>query len=349
MTNITMMAWPEITSFHNIRKYTKSYPEILQGDSLVTYKAKVKLHGTNAAVQMIPSFGVGPGPGNIAELPLYFQSRENLITPEKDNAGFARWASEAFKERQKTYGGPGVIIFGEWIGPGIQKGVAVSEIPKKCFAVFAARPMLPSYIPDQLIVDPDKLQEIVAGVPDVYVLPWYKEDTLVDWSASSEMLSIRVDLINDWVHEVEANDPWVEATFGVKGTGEGLVFYPTSEKHLGFENFKNLVFKAKGEKHKNIKDAAPAQVDPSVASGIDAFVDMVLTEARLEQGTTKVSADGSTSYDLKLTGKFVAWVVGDVQKETAAELAASNLTWKQVQKPISDKARAWYMEKAKSL
>lgn len=346
---MSFIAWPEIESFHNIRKYTISHPEILNNSSLVTYKCKIKMHGTNAAVQMIPNFGVGPGPGNIAELPLYFQSRENLITPEKDNAGFARWASEAFKERQKTYDGPGVVIYGEWIGPGIQRGVAVSEIPKKCFAVFAAHPRLPSYLPDQLIIEPDQLQELVAGVPDVYVLPWYKGETVIDWSASSELLSIRVDLINDWVHEVEANDPWVEATFGVKGTGEGLVYYPTSEKHLGFENFQNLVFKAKGEKHKNVASATPAQLDPSVASGIDSFVEMVLTEARLEQGTTKVSSDGTLSYDLKLTGKFVAWVTGDVEKEAQDELAASNLTWKQVQKPLSDKARAWYMAKAKSL
>lgn len=339
----TMIPWPEIEGFHNIRKYASAHPEILNGSNTVFYKAKVKLHGTNAAVQL-PLEG-----------PPVCQSRESIITPEKDNAGFARWATEAFAGRQL-----GMIIYGEWIGPGIQKGVAVSEIPKKSFAVFAARFLEGSYSPDQLIIEPSELEYLVKDIPDAYVLPWFKPafTTAIDWTTTAEVLTRDVGVINDWVNEVEANDPWVESVFGVKGTGEGLVFYPVSakhlgfpesEKHLGYENFKNLVFKAKGEKHKNIKGAAPAQVDPSVAAGIDSFVEMVLTEARLEQGATKVSADGALTYDMKQTGKFVTWVVGDVEKETQDELAASNLTFKQVQKAVSDKARAWYITKAKAL
>jgi hypothetical protein len=151
--------------------------------------------------------------------------------------------------------------------------------------------------------------------------------------------------INDWVSAIEANDPWVEATFGVKGTGEGLVFYPVSEPHKGWENFNYLVFKAKGEKHKNIATAKPVQVSAEVAASLEAFIDLVLTPARLDQGASAVS--GNSGFDLKFTGKFVNWVSADVEKETQDELAASNLTWKQVQKPLTDKARAWYIAKAK--
>src|SRR3990170_1416693 len=45
----------------------------------------------------------------------WFQSRENIITPEKDNAGFA--------------------MFGEWCGGGIQKGVALNQL-LKMFVIF---------------------------------------------------------------------------------------------------------------------------------------------------------------------------------------------------------------------
>jgi hypothetical protein len=334
------MAWPEIEAFYNIRKYTAAHPEILNGNSTVLYKAKVKLHGTNAAVQV--------GNNGVVEC----QSRTGIITPDNDNAGFARWVlATCMAPHQNTWDkAKGHIIFGEWCGPGIQKSVAISEIPKKILAIFAARPLDGS---DRLIVEPKDLASLIVGIPDTYVLPWFdpaagrivsgsQDPIQIDWSRSSDDLQSTTNTINNWVAGVEAEDPWVKATFDVKGTGEGLVFYPVSQEHLGFANFSNLVFKAKGEKHKNIKTAAPAQVNPEMAASVEAFVELVLTPARLEQGATAVGG-----YDMKQTGKFVAWCLADVQKETTDELEASQLDWKQVQKPLGDKARIWYLEQSK--
>lgn len=360
------VAWPEIESFHHIRKFLRVDPsewwmakEKMHGTSVVTYRAKVKLHGTNAAVQILPD-------GSVAA-----QSRTGIVTPENDNAGFARWVKsneEAWRNTAKleTLSGEvryvGFIFYGEWIGPGIQKGVAVSEIPKKSFAIFAMRVLGQNGMGDDtLIVEPRHLEMYVNGlrgenkIPDTYILPWYTKtlhhgsDTRVanlldvDWRHTDEQLTQTIAPINDWVAAIEANDPWVEDTFGVKGTGEGLVFYPVSDAHKGsFEMFQNLCFKAKGEKHKNIATAKPAQVNPETAASVDAFVELVLTPARLEQGATAVGG-----FDLKFTGKFVQWITGDIQKECGDEMAASNLDWKQVQKPLADKARAWYIAEAK--
>lgn len=341
---MTFMAWPEIEGFHNIRKFVRVDPgewylakEQLSGTSTVHYRAKVKLHGTNAAVQLHEK-------GEIV-----CQSRESIITPEKDNAGFARWAmtnkEKWFSAIDKAYvaGHEGWIIYGEWCGPGIQKNVAVAEVQKKFFAVFAARPLNEN---DTLIVEPEVLQRLVDGIPDAYVLPWYEKEIDINWRQTDEDLTKSTTMISDWVLAVEANDPWVEATFGNKGTGEGLVFYPTSTAHQGWQSFQYLVFKAKGDKHKNIKTAAPAQVNPEVAASVDAFAELALTEARLEQGAQKVS-DGVLTYDMKSLGKFIQWVSGDVQKETQDELEASGLTWKQVEKVVTSKARDWYKAKAK--
>lgn len=355
---MTFIAWPEIEGFHNIRKFIRIDPndwfrthELLHGTGTVTYKAKVKLHGTNAAIQCH------------ADGSIIAQSRTSLLSVENDNAGFARWVKsheDAWKADQFGLR-KNIIFFGEWIGPGIQKNVAVSEIPKKVFAVFAAKPMVagtalilgtitvdgkvvenPDFAyADDLVVEPDALTAMLRGMPDTYVLPWHKKID-INWRQTDEDLTKRTAEINDWVMAVEACDPWVEKTFGVKGTGEGLVFYPTSKPHLGWETFQNLVFKAKGEAHKNIKTAAPAQVNPEVAASVDAFVELVLTTARLEQEATSVGG-----FDLKLTGKFVAWCLADVQKETQDEMTASKLDWKQVQKPLSDKARAWYLTKSR--
>lgn len=333
---MTFMAWPEIEAFHNIRKYAYSHPEILKGQSLVQYRAKVKLHGTNSAIQIL------------ADGTILTQSRSQFITPENDNAGFARWVNDNKHLWLDSKDGArkDVIIYGEWCGSGIQKGVAISGIGKRVFAVFAVRPLggavAGTPIEDILWTEPDVLQEIVKGIPDTYVLPWYGSPIDIDWAKLPTEFVNETTTINQWVESIETNDPWVEQTFGVKGTGEGLVLYPVSEAHQGYNAFKDLVFKAKGEAHKNVKTAAPAQVDPAIANGIDSFVEMVLTPARLEQGVNTVGG-----LDVKLTGKFVGWCLSDVEKENTDELEASGLTWNQVQKSLTDKARLWYLREAK--
>jgi hypothetical protein len=325
---MSVIHWPEIELFHNIRKHTSVYPDILNGKSEVSYKCKVKLHGTNAAVQVYQD-------GRIVA-----QSRTSELSTTSDNAGFAQWVDSQADLWKKIAADSDedMIIFGEWAGSGIQKGVAVSNIGKKVFAVFAAKVIGE----DSLIKRPCILNELVRGIPDVYVLPWYDMDINIDWSKPAAELADEVAKINEWVEAIEKNDPWVENVFGIKGTGEGLVFYPISNEHIGFKNFGNLAFKAKGEKHKLIKTAAPAQVNPEVAASADAFVDLVLTPARLEQGVGAVGG-----LDLKLTGKFVGWISADIQKETKGELEASNLTWEQVQKPLYNKARVWYLAEVK--
>jgi hypothetical protein len=82
----------------------------------------VKLHGTNAGV----SFNAPSG--------MWAQSRENIITPEKDNAGFAFFVHSnetafmrlfhdvAVNNDMDTHKNT-ITIYGEWCGSGIQKGV----------------------------------------------------------------------------------------------------------------------------------------------------------------------------------------------------------------------------------
>jgi RNA ligase len=331
------ISWTEIEGFHNIRKLTLSKPETYGENSKVLYKAKVKLHGTNAAIRHEHN-------GKIV-----CQSRSKDLTAEEDNAGFAKWVlsnEDAFKAAIK----PGYIVFGEWCGSGIQNGVAVSSLPKKYFAVFAVRLLdANNNKTDKLIIEPDEIGEImnISQIPNIYILPWFEngKEYLVDWTSLGENLAPIVSKINEDVLSIEECDPWVREIFNVSGMGEGLVFYPMS--HLGYENFSFLCFKAKGEKHKNIKSSKPAQIDPASAASISQFADLVLTSARLEQGVTSVA--GSLSFDLKLTGKFIDWVISDVEKETQDELTASNLKFNDVKKMIKSRASKWYISKAKEL
>jgi hypothetical protein len=332
---MAVIPWTEIEGFHNIRKYAVSVPDILNGYPIVTYRGKVKLHGENHAIQI-------HNDGSIV-----CQSRGVVLTPEKDNKGFAKWV-ETIKAPLLASNANGFILYGEWCGKGIQSGVALEQLNDKVFALFAARSL--NTEDGVLISEPTHLADLLSPVASelgIHILPWHNDPIQVDWSASDETLSAKTSLINEWVMAVEQNDPWVDSTFGIKGTGEGLVFYPTSVEHLGYANYCNLVFKAKGEAHRVVKAKVAAQVNAESAENANLFAGMVLTMARLEQGARAVSDDGSLTFNQKLIGKFLGWIATDVQKENQDELEASGLDWKQVQKPVGDKARGWYLSQMK--
>lgn len=325
----THVNWTDIENFHSLRRGFAKYPHLLEGDPSVTYRAKVKVHGTNAGVRIDPD-------GTVTAL-----SRSSVITLEKDNAGFARWVAErsdAFASLARNFT---IVVFGEWCGPGIQKGVAVCGIPKKVFAVFGIR--VPEA--DGLAAEPAYLHEMVGHIPDVHVIPWFNdgETFTVDWTAEGDALQPVLDAVNARVSEVETEDPWVSSTFGVKGLGEGLVFYPTGRGD-SYKAFSSFVFKAKGEKHNTVARTKPAQASATSVEALADFVDLVLTEARLEQGLSVVGGA-----DPKKMGDFLKWVNGDLVKETAAELEASKLPPKEAYRACTNHARDWFLLKTKQL
>lgn len=71
-----------------------------------------KLDGTNAQITITEDGG------------FYIGSRSRWITPEDDNYGFARWATERKDELMQL--GPG-SHFGEWWGQGIQRKYSIGE------------------------------------------------------------------------------------------------------------------------------------------------------------------------------------------------------------------------------
>lgn len=336
-----LVKWPSIENFHNIRKATTKYPHILNGNHRVTYRSKVKLHGSNSAIQFLTNDVVA-------------QSRTRTLEG-CDNAGFAAWVNEHKDRLNDVACLKGYTIFGEWSGPGVNKGCAIHQIDNRIFAVFAAIDKTSEHNfaaeSDDLYfcVEPKDLTGLmrdILDIPGVYVLPWHTKDTVISWNSSTENLKPVVDELNKLVDEVETCDPWVKSVFGKEGVGEGLVYYPVSDEHEGRDNFSNLGFKIKGEKHKIVKAKAPVTIDPATAASITEFVDMVVTEARLDQGVQE-ACDGE--YSNKKIGPFIGWMNSDIHKECKAELEVSNLTWKQVGKPITNKARSWYIMKMEEL
>lgn len=91
-----------------------------------------KIDGTNGQVAIVEMEGFSI-PGAIYEkdgLALFAGSRTRWITPDNDNAGFARWCLANAEELLQLGHGR---HFGEWWGQGIQRGYGMKE---KRFSLF---------------------------------------------------------------------------------------------------------------------------------------------------------------------------------------------------------------------
>ncbi len=335
---MSFVKWPSIESFAHVRKAVDLYGERVGETSAghqgpIAYRAKIKLHGTNA--------GVGLSGGDVTA-----QKRGGIATLEQDNAGFAAWVHKHRDYwdglRDKLPQGDSVTVFGEWCGPGIQKGAAICGIPNKMFAVFAVR------VDDQVYAEPDVLKEWMADGPDVIVLPWaFAEPVEVDFTDETSMRTA-LEFINAQVEQVDALDPFVKEVFDVEGPGEGFVWYPTGLGEASIEHglLAGYMFKTKGEKHQVVRVKKAATMDPETAASIDEFVRMFVTENRLEQ-IAQETLEGD--FDPRKTGQFLGAFSRDVQKESGPELEASGLDWKKVQKAVTAAARTWFIEKTRSV
>jgi len=342
---MTFNHFPKIDNFHNVRKMAIAKAEYAgTNQAPITYRGKIKLHGTNAGIQIRPDGSVRP------------QSRSSLIAVGNDNMGFAGWVAaneDYFADLE-----PDLTIFGEWFGQGIMKGVAASGIGKKAFGIFAVQFGKTDDDESTVYIDPagiaNQIEHIQEEHDDIFILPWATDDIEIDWH-DTQSLESAVEVLNREVEKVEAMDPWIKETFDIEGVGEGIVYYPISlmathvcestsiYNSMMRYDFSDWTFKAKGEKHKVVKQKNAVQIDPEVAASVNEFVDNVVTEARLEQGAREVNR-GELEFDNKLIGPFIGWIGRDVKLETMAELEASDLNWKMVAKQVSDRARKWYME-----
>ncbi|MDJ0648092.1 MAG: RNA ligase family protein [Xenococcaceae cyanobacterium MO_188.B19] len=323
--SLPFQKWTSIELLHNVRRNLS-----ILGDAVtITYRAKIKLHGTNAGVQVTTN-------GKVAA-----QKRTQIITSESDNAGFAAWVENNVEYFSALKTSENITIFGEWCGSNVQKGVAISQLEKKIFAVFAIQLGDDITTAKKLEVRPENIAEMLPKHEDIFVLPFYGEPVTLNFG-NKEELQVAAETINNMVETVETLDPWVKSTFGIEGVGEGLVMYPDTDKVVARANYTDYMFKAKGIKHQVVKSKKSVSIDPEKTSNVAQFVKLFVTEARLEQGVTE-ACDGQ--YKMPRIGDLLKWFALDVRKESIAELEAAGLTWKEVNKPLMNDVKEWYKAK----
>jgi hypothetical protein len=300
---------------------------------VLTFKGTVKLHGTNAGV----SYNEVDG--------LWAQSRENIITPEKDNAGFAFFV-ESNKEtfidlmnQVKDETGLDlttntITIYGEWCGGNIQKGVGITNLVKSFF-IFGVK-----------VTPHTETEEEIKGNPAYWVAYHYLEatDNKIYNIDNFTTFSIDIDFnmpqmvqnqLSDMTIGVEEECP-VAKSFGYSGIGEGIVW---SCEYQGVVHR----FKVKGEKHSSSKVKVLASVDTEKLSSIQKFVDYAVTESRFNQSLENTFPNNEP-IDVKKMGDVIRWVVNDVIKEEMDTMVDNQIEPKEVNKYISAKVREMFFK-----
>ena len=281
----------------------------------VDYIVKVKLHGTNAAIRVTSD-------GTVVA-----QSRSRDISLSDDNAGFARWLHENSNLFTEA-----VTIFGEWAGPGIQRGDAVTSIPEKTFFPFAVMN------DGVMFTDPAVIRAAVPEHPQICVIPLHAEITVPFGNhAACERFA---KIISFEVEGIGELDPLIQEIYGIEGPGEGLVFaplYPTPR-----DDYSDLVFKVKCETHRVRKAKSAVTVTVMTPEDVVAFVEQFVTSQRCEQMLSE-HLDGVA--EKKRTPDFMKALGGDVKKESVADLEEMKLEWKQVAGAVNKAAARWFINR----
>lgn len=342
-----MIKFPSIEQFRSVIRHVQQQTRYAgkdeNGDAIydaskplptLKFRGTVKLHGTNAGIVY-----------DVDTDSFTFQSRERVLSLTQDNAGFMLhqmknemiWR-DVVNQAMSEIWIPHVpikkiAIFGEWCGSGIQKGVALTQLPKM-FVVFAVKAVLSDETTHWLPVGEFDIHLPEDGVFNIDTFPTYEAD--IDFKfpeiAQNKMIEI--------TEAVEAECP-VGKHFGVSGIGEGVVWTCVSE---GW-NDSGTWFKVKGEKHSVSKVRTLAAVDVEAVENIRAFVAATVTEARLEQGLDNLVREQLLPFEMKSMGDFIRWVYNDVLKEEMDTIVASQIDTKKLGSAIANEARPWYIKK----
>lgn len=296
----------------------------------ITFRGTVKLHGTNAGLGFFPSVGV------------WAQSRNRVLTLDKDNSGFCAFVVKQkdalsamcvsllaeLKDDEKNTAlddqhQQELVVFGEWCGGNIQAKVGINGLPLM-FVVFEVK-----YGHRWLGCDFPSVRgkALPEGVYNILDFPTFEME--VDFQAPEQSQNAFVKM----TETVEACCP-VASFFGRQEgksctTGEGIVW-------RGIFQGEPLRFKVKGEKHAGSKVKKLATVAPEKMSSIKQFVEYAVTENRLTQGLEHVKHERAD------TRKFIRWVREDVFKEESDTLSASGLTEADVATSLQRAASHWF-------
>jgi hypothetical protein len=295
----------------------------------------VKLHGTHADIVVHSDDSIT------------FQSRNReTITKERDNCGFVttmdeertsiRTIRDRYHERFRKLNpeipidaSKPLILAGEWIGKGIQKGVALVQLERKFVIVSAA--INGSWLPDSEYAD---IYDEAHNLYHISRSGFYHATLLLN------ELQETMKVLDELTAKVEKECPFA-ATFDAKGMGEGIVW-----KFADYPNQPDTWFKVKGAEFtptvKAPQDPLKAAEREAQKGKAGAFAERVVTDVRLEQAWDYL-AEMDIKREVASVGEFLKWINNDVKIEEKTEIKERGIDVKILGMEIGKLAKPWYL------
>lgn len=301
---------------------------------IITAQGTEKIHGTNAAV----CYSLTDG--------LWVQSRNSIITIEKDNAGCAAsvmenepaWRQiigELAKEYNIDMTKSIISIYFEWCGGNIQKNSAVTGLSKRAilFKHFKVSTIEETEV-EPLWYDTKLVSNEKAKIFNINSFPTFEID--IDFKRPDLAQNSIVNLVD----AIEHNSGVAKYFDKPANIGEGIVWTFLDK------NNKLHRFKTKGEKHANSKVNKLKEVDSEKEQTKIDFANYATPAYRLEQAWQNLFGIGDEKQEpsIKFLGDFLRLVFKDIIKEESDKLEEKGLIQKEVSSMVSKISKQWFLE-----
>jgi hypothetical protein len=304
----------------------------------ISFSGTVKLHGTHADLVIY------------SDDTIRIQSRNRLsLDTVHDNYGVAASIlplrtetlelRNRFRERFLELN-PGekiddefpLIIAGEWIGPGVQKSVAIEKLPKKYFAILSIS-INNAWLPNEGYGD---ISNESVGIYNISRGGTFSE--ILDVNDTEAFMERAMAL----TLAVEKECPFAKS-FGLSGVGEGIVW--KAAHPLGSSS--RFWMKTKGPLHRvvdrdSLKKAVTARGDNKTKA--KAFAEAAVTVQRLEQAWDYL-VEMEVARNKQGLGDFMRWLNNDVEVEEKKAIADLNVNKHTLRKEMQFLGKAYYFKR----
>jgi len=344
MSNI-FKKWNKTPTLKDIVKLVRKNCDYLGHEyPRLSFLGTVKLHGTNSCIAWTKD-----------KEAWHYQSRNRVITPMHDNAGFASFASKVdvqeIVEDIKFMLDPqeSLYIYGEFAGKGIQQSVGINGIDKSFFVfhVESDGEDVTQWLHDTMRYDPP-LYSIYSFKVFPLVIDFKDIDTKTLFDINSDVNSV------DQICPVAAQLLDMEDA----GHGEGIVYTAVnllssdSKVDDGTGNGPQTIrFKAKGESHSNVKAKVKRPQTEQELLNLDnaeKFLHDLSVDYYIEQQFTEHFSQPALEPENKDIAPFIKFVFADILSEHKEDIERLGIT-REVSKIINRQSAIFLKRKINRL
>lgn len=297
------------------------------------FRGTVKLHGTHGDIV------------RFTDGSYHAQSRNKILTDENDNDKFNIFTTSNWEQINILFDRIAIVykneiynhitLAGEWCGQGIQKNVAINNLPRMFvyFDIFI----------DNRRCDMNLFRHIHNETIRIFnILQFTSYGIIINNFINMSAEEIKA--IDEYVDEVDKKCP-VAAHFGIDGFGEGIVWRQNQCQG-------NIVFKTKGKmffvnqlpKDKKNNNNNKSKNNNNKNENFD--IDHMVSQERLHQGIQYLIEEKKeiSIYNIKI---FIDWVNNNIITEEKEFMSTNDITT--VCKIFTQYSAKWYKNHVTSM